>query len=132
MQLLAFQGVRFYGPMREAAAQITTAGCEEVGLKLSPDMPEYPLWLMLREDGFKGRIHHQFVEGPSSQLPGPDRLPDVIIAQAGTGRPVGDMAVQYPSDTTFSVPDSNGHTNALFSLYWSAKMTAVRAKSARP
>jgi 4-amino-4-deoxy-L-arabinose transferase-like glycosyltransferase len=132
MQLLAFQGVRFYGPMREAAAQITAAGCEEVGLKLSPDMPEYPLWLMLREDGFKGRIHHQFVEGPSAQLPGPDRLPDVIIAQAGTGRPVGDMAVQYPSDTTFSVPDSKGGTNALFSLYWSAKISAVRDKSARP
>ncbi len=119
--------------MREAAAQITAAGCEEVGLGLSPGYAGIsPLAPRSARAGFKGRIHHQFVEGPSAQLPGPDRPPDVIIAQAGTGRPVGDMAVQYPSDTTFSVPDSNGVTNALFSLYWSAQMTAVRAKSARP
>ncbi len=111
-------GAQFYEPMRAAAGQIVAAGCSEVGLKLSADDAEYPLWLMLREAGFKGRIDHQFVSGPSSRLPGPERLPDVIITTL-SGGPEGDLAGAFPTRTKIGP----------YTLYWSAKASGQQAPS---
>src|SRR5439155_13641926 len=44
-QLLSFQGATNYQPMRAVVSQIMSAGCLDVGLKLS-DKPEYAFWLM--------------------------------------------------------------------------------------
>jgi hypothetical protein len=111
-------GKQYFEPMRKVARQIAATRCTEVGLKLSSDDAEYPLWLMLREAGFKGRIDHVFVEGPSAKLPGPDRLPDVIITTL-PGHPTGEMAQQFPAQTTIKP----------YTLYWSAAISEARTKA---
>ena len=108
-------GEQFYAPMRDAVREIVASGCNGVGLKLSPDDAEYPLWLMLRDAGFEGRIDHQFVEGPSSRLPGPERLPDVIITTM-PGRPAGEMVQLFPAQTRIGP----------YTLYWSAAIAQAR------
>jgi 4-amino-4-deoxy-L-arabinose transferase-like glycosyltransferase len=117
-QLFSFQGVALYAPMRLVVSQIMAADCAEVGLKFSGDHPEYPFWLMLREAGFKGNIRHEFVEGPSARLPAPVSPADVIVTTL-PGKPVGEMAIRYPTATEV------GPTGAqpLFTLYWSAKIS---------
>ena len=117
-QLLAFHVSRYYQPMRAVVGQIMAAGCVDVGLKFSNE-PEYAFWLMLREAGFKGEIHHQIVEGPSSRLPGPLRLPDVIVTTL-SGGPVGTTALRFPTRTEI----------APFTLHWSAKISQKRAQGA--
>ena len=67
---------------------------------------------MLREAGFKGQIHHQFVTGPSGRLPGPARTPDVIITTF-SGRPAGKMAEMFPTHT--EIPP--------YTLFWSARVS---------
>jgi 4-amino-4-deoxy-L-arabinose transferase-like glycosyltransferase len=126
-QMFSFMGTKFYGPMRGAVKEITAMNCGEVGLKLWPDTPEYPLWLMLREAGFKGGIYHVLVEGPASRLPEAGGTPDVIVTSRA-GHPAGDLAVQYPTATEISVRGADGATNVLFSLYWSAKISERRAQ----
>jgi hypothetical protein len=119
-QLLSFQGVKYYEQMRAVAATVAAAGCADVGLKLSPDKPEYALWLMLREAGFRGQIHHRFVEGPSSRLPEPEGTPDVIVTTSSVG-PAGEAALMFPTRTEFGQ----------FTLYWSKKMSEQRARAAK-
>jgi 4-amino-4-deoxy-L-arabinose transferase-like glycosyltransferase len=113
-------GEQFYAPMRDAVREIVASRCNAVGLKLSPDDAEYPLWLMLRDAGFKGRIDHQFVEGPSARLPGPERLPDVIITTL-PGRPVGEMGQLFPAQTKIGP----------YTLYWSAAIAQARTQAGR-
>jgi 4-amino-4-deoxy-L-arabinose transferase-like glycosyltransferase len=113
-------GEQFYAPMRDAVREIVASGCNAVGLKLSPDDAEYPLWLMLSEAGFKGRIDHEFVEGPSARLPGPDRLPDVIITTL-PGRPVGEMGRLFPAQTRIGP----------YTLYWSAAIAQARTQAGK-
>lgn len=119
-QLLSFQGVKYYGDMREMVGKIMDAGCVDVGLKIAADHPEYPLWIMLREAGFKGEIHHQLVSGPSARLPGPKRMPDVIVTTL-SGQPKGQMATAFPTQTQVGP----------YTLHWSAKISgqAQRAKA---
>ena len=104
---------RFYAPMREASREIAAAGCTEVGLHIIGDDADYPWWLMLREAGFHGTIYHQFVSGPSAHLPGPPRLPDVIVSTV-PGKPGGEMAQLYPAETTIGP----------FTLFWSREISA--------
>jgi 4-amino-4-deoxy-L-arabinose transferase-like glycosyltransferase len=111
-QLLSFQGIQYYQPMRAVVERIAAAGCAEVGLKLAADHPEYPFWVMLDEAGFKGEIHHQLVSGPSARLPAPAGIPDVIITTLN-GNPNGEMAKTFPTQTEIGP----------YTLYWSAKMS---------
>lgn len=119
-QLLSFQGIQYYGALREVAGKIIAAGCVDVGLKISADHPEYPFWVMLREAGFKGEIHHQLVSGPSSRLLGPARMPDVIITTS-SGQPPGQMAKMFPTQTQIGP----------YTLHWSAKINE-QVKGAKP
>ena len=130
-KLFSFQGVRYYAPMRGMTREIMASGCQEVGLKLWPDTPEYPLWLMLREAGFTGRIDQVLVEGPSARLPSAAGRPDVIITSPPAGRPVGDLAVEYPTATEISGVGVDGQTNLFFTLYWSKKISEQRAKGTK-
>jgi hypothetical protein len=117
-QMLSFQCVQDYEPIRQIARRIVASDCRRVGLKLeeSVDCPEYAFWVMLREAGFRGPIHHVLVEGPAGRLPGPAQKPDVIISTAA-GRPAGDLAAMYPTETEV------GH----FKLYWSAEISRSMA-----
>jgi 4-amino-4-deoxy-L-arabinose transferase-like glycosyltransferase len=123
-QLFSFQGTRFYQPMRLVVGQIMAAGCTEVGVKFSAEHPEYPFWLMLREAGFKGSIHHEFVEGPSARLPAPMSPPDVIVTTL-PGKPVGEMAVLYPTATEVGPTGDQ----PIFTLFWSARISEQRAQA---
>ena len=100
------------------------AGCTEVGVKFSANQPEYPFWLMLREAGFKGHIHHEFVEGPTARLPAPMSPPDVIVT-ALPGKPVGEMAILYPTATEIGPSGVQPH----FTLFWSAKISEQRRQT---
>ena len=119
-QMLSFQGVPYYRPMQGAVRQIMAAGCVDVGLKLQGGEPEYPFWVMLREAGFKGEIHHQLVSGPTSRLPGSARMPDVIITTM-SGQPTGRMAKRYPTQTEI----------APYTLFWSAGISEHKRHSGR-
>ncbi len=120
-QMLSFQCVQDYEAIRAIARQIAAADCQSVGLKEaeSVDFPEYAFWVMLREAGFRGPIHHVLVEGPAGRLPGPAQRPDVIIS-ALPGRPTGELAAMYPIATKFD------H----FTVYWSAEIS--RRRDAKP
>ena len=117
-QLFSFQGAKFYPPMRLVVSQIVAAGCTGVGVKFSGDDPEYPFWLMLREAGFKGTIRHEFVEGPAGRIPASFNPPDVIVTTL-PGKPIGEMAIRYPTATKVD-PPGDGPT---FTLFWSAKFS---------
>lgn len=111
-QLLSFQGIQYYQPMRAVVERIEAAGCTEVGLKLAADHPEYPFWVMLHEAGFKGEIHHQLVSGPSARLRAPAGTPDVIVTTLN-GNPNGEMAKTFPTESEIGP----------YTLYWSAKIS---------
>ncbi|MBI3977567.1 MAG: glycosyltransferase family 39 protein [Chloroflexi bacterium] len=50
-------------PYVQAAARIRASGCSEIGLYFGADDWEYPLWLLLREDGpQRVRIEHVYAE----------------------------------------------------------------------
>ena len=55
-------------PLRQIAGVIAASNCRTVGLKLQFDDPEYPLWLMLRNRGFQGRIDHFYVQNVSARI----------------------------------------------------------------
>lgn len=109
-QMLYCHGRHYEGPLREVVRLVTAVPCRKVGLKLWPDDPEYPLWLMLREAGFQGRISHQFVAGPSARIPGPEEVPDVVIT-AQASQPEGDDRKRFPYRENIE----------MFCLYWSAE-----------
>jgi hypothetical protein len=123
-KIFSFMGQKLYEPTRAVAAQIVAANCHEVGLKLSPDDPEYPLWLMLRDAGFRGQIHHVLVDGPSAQLPGSTYPPDVIITTLDM-HPTGEMAVAYPTETDIGPKEGP----PVFRLFWSAKISQERTRA---
>jgi len=55
----------------EVAHDIINGGVTNVLLKTGLDSWEYPLWVMLKDRGFRGTIRHVFVDdNPSSSLPG--------------------------------------------------------------
>ncbi len=48
--------------------QISSSNCKNVGLSFSDDTWEYPIWVLLRDKGWSGRIEHINVSNPSSKL----------------------------------------------------------------
>jgi hypothetical protein len=71
-------------PVRQVADAITAMTCRNVGLKLEFDDAEYPLWVMLRNRGFRGRIDHCYVTSSSARLQTGVPVPCVIITPTGT------------------------------------------------
>jgi hypothetical protein len=64
------------------------SGSEKVGLNLAFDDAEYPLWVMLRNRGFQGAIHH--VTGNSERV-------DVVVCSPDPQRKLEG----YPFSHTF-------------------------------
>jgi 4-amino-4-deoxy-L-arabinose transferase-like glycosyltransferase len=107
-QHLAVHGRKRGAEMSRIADAIVTARCQTVGLKLQGEDPEYGLWLMLRNRGFKGAIHHYFVEHESSRIPNVYPQPDVLVTSYEV----------FPPNVTnsFPHPQQFGH----FKLLWPA------------
>ena len=109
-QYFAFPSMQgYYGIATDISRDIVGVGCTNVFLKSKKDSWEYPLWVCLREAGFKGTIHHVMVENqtaplgatnwaaPRSVLVGMDEE----ISQAATAYPLliryGVWMVRYPA-----------------------------------
>ena len=73
---------KLYVPAAQVAGDIVAAGCQAVGLQARHDFfagldeLEYPFWVLLRNRGFRGRLHHVGFTNESLALPGP-RLADL-------------------------------------------------------
>lgn len=98
-QHLAVHNPRLIVPTRELADTIIASGCGNVGLKLEFDEAEYAIWVALRNRGFKGTLHHFYVENESGRLPARYAAPDMIIASGGS--PPADIAALYPTKQHF-------------------------------
>src|SRR5262245_38824595 len=59
-QYLDIHGSPWNAPLQCIADEIMAADCRTVGLKLGFDAFEYPIWMMLRNRGFAGRIDHYY------------------------------------------------------------------------
>ncbi len=103
-------------PTKQLATAIVNSGCTNVGLKLDFDAGEYPLWVMLRNRGFTGVLHHVYVENESRNLPSRYPEPEIVIVSSALSMPsaIKDM---FPVSTAFGrftvmskrslVPNSN-------------------------
>ena len=98
-QYLDLHGADWNEPTRRIAEDIVAAGCANVGLKLGFDAFEYPLWLMLRNRGFAGRLDHFGVEHESARIPSSAPPPDVIIAKLS--EPPEAVRQRYPFRTDY-------------------------------
>jgi len=67
-QYLATTAPLSYRPLAQTASDIVASGCDEVGIKLDYDDPEYALWILLRNRGYLGRIDHAYVENESDRI----------------------------------------------------------------
>lgn len=81
-----------YGPLYQEnlatlAGDILKSGCAEVGLKFSADDAEYPLWVLLREGKFVGRIENVYVENESARLFPEGTNPCVLVTMTGRSLP---------------------------------------------
>jgi hypothetical protein len=63
----------------QACDALARAGVRHVGLKLQYADFEYPLWVMLRNRGFTGRIDHVYVEDVSAKLQRQPPRPEVVL-----------------------------------------------------
>jgi hypothetical protein len=80
-QYLDIHGSAWNPALAQIADEIVASGCTNVGLKLGFDGFEYPIWMMLRNRGFKGRIDHYYVEHVSARLAADVPPPCVIITR---------------------------------------------------
>jgi hypothetical protein len=62
------------------ANTIIASKCRNIGLKADSCEVEYPLWVMLRNRGFQGRIDRCYVGNVSARLPNSGPGPEMIIS----------------------------------------------------
>jgi len=89
-----------YGPIYQEnlatlAGDIFKSGCAEVGLKFNSDDAEYPLWVLLRERKFVGRIENLYVENESARLSPEGTNPCVLVTMTGRALPA-ESGQQFP------------------------------------
>ena len=65
---------------KKLASSIVASKCRNIGLKADSCEAEYPLWVMLRNRGFQGRIDRCFVENVSARIPTSAPTPEMIIS----------------------------------------------------
>jgi hypothetical protein len=70
--------------MRESFVELTdriiASRCQNVGLKAVFCGLEYPLWMMLKNRGFTGRLDRCFVENVTASIPAGAPKPEVVIS----------------------------------------------------
>jgi hypothetical protein len=78
-----FQYAKVYYPDFNSMTElIAGTGCDRVGLNISSLALEYPLWIMLREKGFDGVIHHIDVPNETRAFEDASFVPCAIISDA--------------------------------------------------
>lgn len=102
-----------YAPAVAVAEDLVTADCKEVGLRVRHnffeycDDIEYVHWVLLRNRGFRGRIHHAFFQNESAALrPLPAHL-DAVISSPGPQ--VAELTNAFPQRVVHDP----------FAVYWS-------------
>ena len=100
-----------YEPLTQICDDLVASRCQSVGLKLNFDDAEYPIWLMLRNRGFTGRIEHLRVENESARIPTRGDLPDAVISIPAPQSPP--LTAQFPYQTEYG----------LFNVFWSEPMS---------
>ena len=108
-QYLAVHDPALNQPAMHAADAISAGKCRSVGLKLEFDDAEYPLWVMLRNRGFDGRIDHCYVQSSSARLQDGVPTPCVIITSSDS--PPASVSQAYPHLERYGY----------YTLLWSAK-----------
>ena len=68
-------------PLANLSDQIMRSGAAQVGLKADFCGIEYPLWIMLRNRGFRGRFDRCDVEHISSRIRNGSLPPDVVVSE---------------------------------------------------
>jgi len=63
-------------------------------LQRRPPQAEYPLWIMLRNRGYTGEVHHFYIENDSARLQTTPLTPCVIVTTRG--KPPAAIREQYP------------------------------------
>jgi hypothetical protein len=96
-QYLDIHGSAWNPALERIASDIVASGCNSVGLKLGFDAFEYPIWMMLRNRGFRGRIDHYYVEHVSARLASDALPPCAIIAKLS--QPPAAVTNSYPYRT---------------------------------
>jgi len=81
-----------YGPLYQEnlatlSDDIVKSGCTRVALKFNSDDAEYPLWSLLRERRFVGRIGNVYVDNESARLAPEVADPSVLITMTGRALP---------------------------------------------
>lgn len=79
-----------------ATEALVRAGHKKIGLKIGFDYGEYPIWVMLRNRGFQGRIDHVYVKNESWSLP--SYRVDAILASS-TSEPPDYVRKDFPYTT---------------------------------
>ena len=82
-KMLYHYGPLFQENLATLAGDILRSGCTGVGLKFLSDDAEYPLWVLLRERTFTGRIDSVFVENDSAKLGSEGAHADVLVTMTG-------------------------------------------------
>jgi hypothetical protein len=81
-----------YGPVFQErlatlAGDIINSGCKDIGLKFNADDAEYPLWALLREHRFIGKIENAYVESEAARLAPEGTNFCVLITMTGRALP---------------------------------------------
>ena len=66
----------------EIADEIKAGNCQEIGLNISEDTSEYPLWVMLADRNWHGRIEHINVTNLTSALEDKTFIPCAIVSSS--------------------------------------------------
>jgi 4-amino-4-deoxy-L-arabinose transferase-like glycosyltransferase len=115
-----------YEDWRSMTDDLVASGCASAGLKLDWDDPEYALWLMLRDRGYRGRLDHVGAGGESGRIRADKTARDVLVARNEFNLPDA-VARLYPYRLQYGG----------FSAYWAssfprwATLTALKTPDPR-
>jgi len=85
-QYMAIDGKHLNKDLARVADAIIASNGRRVGLSLAFDDAEYPLWVMLRNRGFHGRIYH---------TTGKEQDADVVIRSGDSRQPVDETGYRF-------------------------------------
>jgi hypothetical protein len=94
-KMLFEQGPLFCEKLETMAKDVVVSGCSGVGLKLTSDDAEYPLWATLQDRGYAGQINQFLVDNESAKIPASTPPPCVLITMSTTAPPAS-VRQQFP------------------------------------
>ncbi|HET6846087.1 MAG TPA: glycosyltransferase family 39 protein [Anaerolineales bacterium] len=101
-----------YPQYRSVARLVAGSGCERVGLRINSPILEYPFWVLLREQGFKGEIEHVDVGNELAIYEDPRFVPCAVISEDGNYSHAANLTQQQVGpfylylDQARALPDS--------------------------